>query len=105
MMFLYGVGNESKGKAETLFFPTFEVGSCLLEIPVGDYILLQICNCLLIQFSPTTSQSGCMVKVLALPSGDSRFESGHENLRKPSGEYAALVRLCMIDGTKTGKRL
>ena len=30
---------------------------------------------------------------------------GHDNLGKPLGEYAALLRLCMIDGTKTGKSL
>ena len=44
-----------------------------------------------------------MARVTALSSGGSQFEPGHDDVRKTLGEYAALVRLCMIDGTKQAK--
>ena len=37
--------------------------------------------------------------------GVAGLSPGHDNLWKPLGEYAALVRLCMMGGTKTGKFL
>ena len=37
--------------------------------------------------------------------GDAGLSPSHDNLWMPLGEYAALVRLCMTDGTKTGKSL
>ena len=45
-----------------------------------------------------------MFRAMALPSGGSRSRHGYDNLCMAMGEKVALVRLCMIDGTKTGKK-
>ena len=48
-----------------------------------------------------TAWSECRLSHL----GVAGLSPGHDNMRKPLEEYAAVVRLCMTDGTKIGKSL
>ena len=51
------------------------------------------------------SESGRVVRVLALPFGGSRFEPRSRQLVKAIGRISGPCKLFMIDGTKTGKSM